>query len=116
MRLRLPGCSRRSRARLRRNPSGNHQEAEDEAVRPRRLPSLSRPTMERWPRRGGVEAPFAASGVKQGLFGLFTVPKSPIVRTVHQAGALNIMAKQHLKLVAPATVNRTVAMPLRRPN
>ena len=26
------------------------------------------------------------------------------------------MAKSHLKLVSPATVNRTVATPLRRPN
>jgi hypothetical protein len=38
------------------------------------------------------------------------------IRTVSIAGALKTMAKSPLKLVAPATVNRTVAMPRRKPN
>jgi integrase len=39
-----------------------------------------------------------------------------IVRTVHLLEEREIMAKSHLKLVAPATEKRTVATPLRRPN
>jgi integrase len=39
-----------------------------------------------------------------------------IVRTVHLLEEREIMAKSHLKLVAPAIEKRTVATPLRRPN
>ena len=38
------------------------------------------------------------------------------IRTVSIAGALKTMTKSPLKLVAPATVNRTVTMPRRKPN
>ena len=38
------------------------------------------------------------------------------MRTVNIAGALKTMTKSPLKLVAPATVNRTVATPRRKPN
>jgi integrase len=39
-----------------------------------------------------------------------------IIRTVDLLGEREIMAKSHLKLVSPATVNRTVTMPVRKPN
>jgi integrase len=39
-----------------------------------------------------------------------------IIRTVQLPEERKIMAKSHLKLVAPATEKRTVATPLRRPN
>jgi integrase len=39
-----------------------------------------------------------------------------IIRTVDLVGERETMAKSHLKLVTPATVNRTVATPRRRPN
>jgi integrase len=39
-----------------------------------------------------------------------------IFATVEQRGGPIIMTKSHLKLVAPATLKRTVAMPRRRPN
>ncbi|MFY9953197.1 tyrosine-type recombinase/integrase [Bradyrhizobium sp.] len=45
-----------------------------------------------------------------------TVRKITIIRTVAPWGARGNMAKSHLKLVAPVTVNRTVAMPVRKPN
>jgi integrase len=44
-----------------------------------------------------------------------TVRKKAIVPTVIQAGRAKHMAKSHLKLVTPTTVNRTVT-PTRRPN
>jgi integrase len=47
---------------------------------------------------------------------LLTVPKKCIIRTVDVQGELIAMAKSRLKLVKPATENRTVATPLRRPN
>ena len=43
------------------------------------------------------------------------VRKRTIIRTVESGGALISMGKSHLKLVAPATENRTV-MPRRLPN
>src|SRR3954447_4073478 len=45
-----------------------------------------------------------------------TVRKTSIIRTVESPRGRNIMAKSHLKFVEPTTVNRTVAMPRRRPN
>ena len=45
-----------------------------------------------------------------------TVRKKRDIRTVSIAGALKTMTKSPLKLVAPATVNRTVTMPRRKPN
>jgi integrase len=39
-----------------------------------------------------------------------------IIRTVDPQGTLKAMAKSHLKLIKPATKNRTVAPPVRRPN
>jgi integrase len=39
-----------------------------------------------------------------------------ILRTVELPGAGKIMAKSHLELVSPTTVNRTLGTPLRRPN
>jgi integrase len=48
--------------------------------------------------------------------GLATVRKTTVVRTVHLLEEREIMAKSHLKLVSPATENRTVATPLRKPN
>jgi len=48
--------------------------------------------------------------------GLATVRKMIIIRTVHLLEEREIMAKSHLKLVAPVTEKRTVATPLRRPN
>ena len=48
--------------------------------------------------------------------GIDTVRKTFIIRTVDAWGALEIMAKSHLKLVAPNTENRTVVMPRRKPN
>ncbi|MGB7854278.1 MAG: hypothetical protein WBL48_00075, partial [Pseudolabrys sp.] len=44
-----------------------------------------------------------------------TVRKTVIIRTVSRAGSAQRMAKRHLKLVTPATVNRTVT-PKRLPN
>ena len=38
------------------------------------------------------------------------------IQTVSIARALKTMTKSPLKLVAPATVNRTVTMPRRKPN
>jgi site-specific recombinase XerD len=48
--------------------------------------------------------------------GIDTVRKRTIIRTVDTWGARNIMAKSHLKLVAPTTEKRTVATPVRKPN
>jgi integrase len=45
-----------------------------------------------------------------------TVRKRIIIRTVDARAARDMMAKSHLKLIAPTTENRTVAMPRRRPN
>jgi hypothetical protein len=47
---------------------------------------------------------------------ILTVHKKRDIRTVIIAGALKTMTKSPLKLVAPATVNRTVTMPRRKPN
>jgi hypothetical protein len=46
---------------------------------------------------------------------LKTVRKKPIFRPVEESRERRIMAKSHLKLVAPTTVNRTVT-PRRPPN
>lgn len=48
--------------------------------------------------------------------GLATVPKIHIYRPVAMPEGLKTMDRSHLKLVAPPTVNRTVATPKRRPN
>jgi len=57
---------------------------------------------------------------KEDLIGLiveaWTVHKRGDIWTVTIAGALKTMTKSPLKLVAPATVNRTVTMPRRKPN
>ena len=45
-----------------------------------------------------------------------SVRNSAIIRTVDLAGRRIVMGKSHLKLVRPATVNRTVATPRRKPN
>ena len=50
------------------------------------------------------------------LNGIDTVRKRSIIRTVDLAGRRIVMGKSHLKLVRPATVNRTVATPRRKPN
>ena len=47
---------------------------------------------------------------------VLTVRKMFDIRTVSIAGALKTMTKSPLKLAAPATVNRTVTMPRRKPN
>jgi integrase len=47
---------------------------------------------------------------------LQTVHKMIIIRTVDMQGELIAMAKSRLRLVKPATENRTVAAPVRRPN
>lgn len=49
------------------------------------------------------------------LLALHTVRKLTIIRTVSAHKPAIAMAKSHLKLIAPNTVNRTV-MPKRRPN
>jgi hypothetical protein len=46
---------------------------------------------------------------------LTTVHKRALIRTIRRAGRANTMANPHLRLVAPATVKRTVA-PKRPPN
>src|SRR6478735_1027637 len=55
----------------------------------------------------------AASTDRQRL--LSTVRKRGIIRTVIHAGSAQRMAKRHLRLVTPVTVNRTVT-PTRPPN
>ena len=47
---------------------------------------------------------------------VLTVRKKSNIRTVSISGALKTMTKSPLKRVAPATVNRTVTMPRRKPN
>ena len=58
----------------------------------------------------------AVSRAAQSSIGIDTVRKRAIIRTVDTWGARKIMAKSHLKLVAPTTEKRTVATPRRRPN
>ena len=57
----------------------------------------------------------AVSRAAQSSIGIDTVRKRTIIRTVDSWGASKIMAKSHLKLVAPTTEKRTVT-PTRRPN
>jgi integrase len=59
--------------------------------------------------------PHACRIIPKAAEGFMTVPRRSIIRTVIQAGRAKHMAKTRLRLVAPATVKRTVT-PKRRPN
>ena len=95
----------------RRRPSQNLEQGAASAVdlTSSRVDRAAAPT----PRRRGSFRPIGWSGLN---ITLATVRITIIIRTVETRGARELMAKSHLKLVAPSTENRTVATPRRRPN
>src|SRR5262249_3222874 len=66
-------------------------------------------------RGGGCAIAFVGQKTPCRSIDIDTIRKKTIIRTVATAGSAKRMAKRHLRLVIPATVNRTVA-PKRPPN